>query len=113
MIFAANLLAHPRLLRTGLHEGHLENIMSSSHGVRRATTKSVARDPFCSGPKAREGTGKEGLFLGGRTRARTWDPMIKSHLLYQLSYAPGTWPRKAFARGGSFSKAIRRCPANH
>src|SRR6202171_3512723 len=27
---------------------------------------------------------------GGRTRARTWDPMIKSHLLYQLSYAPGT-----------------------
>ena len=29
--------------------------------------------------------------LGGRTRARTWDPMIKSHLLYQLSYAPGTW----------------------
>src|SRR6266436_8440909 len=29
---------------------------------------------------------------GGRTRARTWDPMIKSHLLYQLSYAPGTSP---------------------
>lgn len=27
---------------------------------------------------------------GGRTRARTWDPMIKSHLLYQLSYAPGS-----------------------
>ncbi|HEV7878590.1 hypothetical protein, partial [Bradyrhizobium sp.] len=27
-----------------------------------------------------------------RTRARTWDPMIKSHLLYQLSYAPGTSP---------------------
>ena len=26
----------------------------------------------------------------GRTRARTWDPMIKSHLLYQLSYAPGS-----------------------
>ena len=30
--------------------------------------------------------------IGGRTRARTWDPMIKSHLLYQLSYAPGTSP---------------------
>ena len=33
-----------------------------------------------------------GLFLvsghGGRTRARTWDPLIKSQLLYQLSYAP-------------------------
>ena len=28
--------------------------------------------------------------LGGRTRARTWDPLIKSQLLYQLSYAPGT-----------------------
>ena len=41
---------------------------------------------------------------GGRTRARTWDPMIKSHLLYQLSYAPGTWPRKAFARGGRLAK---------
>ena len=27
--------------------------------------------------------------LGGRTRARTWDPLIKSQLLYQLSYAPG------------------------
>jgi hypothetical protein len=27
---------------------------------------------------------------GGRTRARTWDPLIKSQLLYQLSYAPGT-----------------------
>lgn len=31
---------------------------------------------------------------GGRTRARTWDPLIKSQLLYQLSYAPepGSWP---------------------
>lgn len=29
---------------------------------------------------------------GGRTRARTWDPLIKSQLLYQLSYAPGTDP---------------------
>ena len=28
--------------------------------------------------------------LGGRTRARTWDPLIKSQLLYQLSYAPET-----------------------
>ena len=26
---------------------------------------------------------------GGRTRARTWDPLIKSQLLYQLSYASG------------------------
>ena len=27
-------------------------------------------------------------FAGGRTRTRTWDPLIKSQLLYQLSYAP-------------------------
>jgi hypothetical protein len=27
--------------------------------------------------------------LGGRTRTRTLDPLIKSQLLYQLSYAPG------------------------
>src|SRR5436305_7434160 len=42
--------------------------------------------------------------LGGRTRARTWDPMIKSHLLYQLSYAPGTCVRKALARGRRLAK---------
>lgn len=30
--------------------------------------------------------------FGGRTRARTWDPLIKSQLLYQLSYAPGSNP---------------------
>src|SRR5437016_5443589 len=35
--------------------------------------------------------------LGGRTRARTWDPLIKSQLLYQLSYAPGARSGKAFA----------------
>ena len=36
--------------------------------------------------------------IGGRTRARTWDPLIKSQLLYQLSYAPetvGKPPRRA------------------
>jgi hypothetical protein len=42
---------------------------------------------------------------GGRTRARTWDPMIKSHLLYQLSYAPGTGP-ESLRKRASFSKAI-------
>jgi hypothetical protein len=26
--------------------------------------------------------------IGGRTRIRTWDLLIKSQLLYQLSYAP-------------------------
>ena len=36
---------------------------------------------------------------GGRTRARTWDPMIKSYLLYQLSYAPGSWSGKPSQEG--------------
>jgi hypothetical protein len=32
--------------------------------------------------------------IGGRTRIRTLDPLIKSQLLYQLSYAPGSrWGR--------------------
>jgi hypothetical protein len=51
------------------------------------------------------------LFLGGRTRARTWDPLIKSQLLYQLSYAPGTGP-EGLRKRASFSKATPRCPAN-
>src|SRR6266436_4979695 len=58
--------------------------------------------------KNRCGTGACG---GGRTRARTWDPMIKSHLLYQLSYAPGTGP-ESLRKRASFSKATPRCPAN-
>src|SRR6202790_5327592 len=48
---------------------------------------------------------------GGRTRARTWDPLIKSQLLYQLSYAPGTGP-ESLRKRASFSKATPRCPAN-
>ena len=51
------------------------------------------------------------LASGGRTRARTWDPMIKSHLLYQLSYAPGTGP-ESLRKRASFSKATLRCPAS-
>ena len=34
-------------------------------------------------------SGMDGRFsVGGRTRTRTLDPLIKSQLLYQLSYAP-------------------------
>ncbi len=48
--------------------------------------------------------------VGGRTRARTWDPLIKSQLLYQLSYAPGphTWgsPKPA-----GLSNSTPHCPA--
>jgi hypothetical protein len=43
--------------------------------------------------------------LGGRTRARTWDPLIKSQLLYQLSYAPDALKgREAFASGRRLAK---------
>ena len=38
-------------------------------------------------------------FDGGRTRARTLDPLIKSQLLYQLSYAPIKAKRGALPRG--------------
>jgi hypothetical protein len=37
-----------------LYQEHSENIIISSHGVRRPTTKSVARDPFCSRPSSRD-----------------------------------------------------------
>jgi hypothetical protein len=51
-----------------------------SHGVRRPTIKNVARDPFCSLLLSREAIGKKGFLLGGRTRARTWDPLIKRQM---------------------------------
>jgi hypothetical protein len=46
---------------------------------------------------------------GGRTRARTLDPLIKSQLLYQLSYAPiGNNQSAGFAAldGGDVAKQI-------
>ena len=44
---------------------------------------------------------KSESFDGGRTRARTLDPLIKSQLLYQLSYAPiESGGRSAAARPG-------------
>ncbi len=48
---------------------------------------------------------------GGRTRARTWDPLIKSQLLYQLSYAPGLPSAGSPAGRGSLSKGETGCPA--
>jgi hypothetical protein len=38
-------------------------------------------------------------FIGGRRRTRTFDPLIKSQLLYQLSYAPGH-QKQTGPRGG-------------
>ena len=37
---------------------------------------------------------KSAGYRGGDTGTRTLDPMIKSHLLYQLSYVPKTGPGK-------------------
>ena len=71
----------------------------SNLAVRRPITKSVARDPVCSSPSSREATGKKGFLLGGRTRARTWDPLIKSQLLYQLSYAPAKGRKNRLQEG--------------
>src|SRR3954471_10579888 len=50
--------------------------------------------------------------MGGRTRARTWDPLIKSQLLYQLSYAPGPPRRGKLPQAGSCNKRWPGCPAN-
>ena len=62
--------------------------------------RSKENDRFCKG------------LNGGGTRARTWDPMIKSYLLYQLSYAPvGRRSRKSPRKRASFSKATPGCPA--
>jgi hypothetical protein len=35
---------------------------------------------------------RESWKIGGRSRTRTYDPLIKSQLLYHLSYAPGQRP---------------------
>jgi hypothetical protein len=44
---------------------------------------------------------------GGRSRARTYDPLIKSQLLYQLSYAPPNAGYRRKRRG--FTKAFPAC----
>ena len=69
-----------RLARAGVEEAHAPPIIAHLEGT-------TPRRFSCGLLRVLEG-------LGGRTRARTWDPMIKSHLLYQLSYAPGTGPEK-------------------
>ena len=48
--------------------------------------------------------------FGGRTRTRTLDPLIKSQLLYQLSYAPGS-PLRELPEAASCNKVRRGCPA--
>ena len=47
---------------------------------------------------------------GGCNRARTCDPLIKSQLLYQLSYTPGSRKRARIAAGRSTIKRPPPCP---
>ena len=48
---------------------------------------------------ARVGNSLDFKVAGGCTRARTWDPLIKSQLLYQLSYTPVA-PRQTLESSG-------------
>jgi hypothetical protein len=44
---------------------------------------------------------------GGRTRTRTWDPLIKSQLLYQLSYAPPGPGERRYSKGWGLCRGRR------
>ena len=59
-------------------------------GQRQTETTGTERKAAISAtqPSFREISAIAGV-NGGRTRTRTLDPLIKSQLLYQLSYAPG------------------------
>ena len=63
------------------------NIVETSHRATSDHEKRRTRRALFQGPKWKN-PALAGLWDGGRTRARTWDPLIKSQLLYQLSYAP-------------------------
>jgi hypothetical protein len=90
-----------RLLPTQSISGH--GVRDRLHLVVRPDVLEARRDVLM-----RRG-GKRSGINGGRTRTRTWDPLIKSQLLYQLSYAPGMPPRSP-ARAASCSKASSHCP---
>ena len=47
---------------------------------------------FVPCPKNKKSAKRRFFISGGDTGTRTLDPMIKSHLLYQLSYVPKTEP---------------------
>jgi hypothetical protein len=85
-----------------------QRVLNCGSPIRRgSTTLKPNIKPLCDG-LVRKGE-KRSRINGGRTRTRTWDPLIKSQLLYQLSYAPGISPPPA-VRAGSCSKAGSHCP---
>jgi hypothetical protein len=74
---------------------------SGRDGGRRGTAPHESDVPSIAWPvrvvKSRTGRGAAAQIAsrakaGGRTRTRTLDPLIKSQLLYQLSYAPFASP---------------------
>ncbi len=49
--------------------------------------------------------------VGGRSRTRTYDPLIKSQLLYHLSYAPGRRPKGPTPKVAPLTSPRSPCPA--
>ena len=64
-------------------------------GVRRRANKQGSGS---DGATSREHEGKQGSDIGSSNRTRTCDPMINSHLLYQLSYRGTTKYRSISGR---------------
>jgi hypothetical protein len=63
-------------------------LLPAAQGVSLATLRHLASHVKLLGIKSVADMWQGIVFDGGRTRARTLDPLIKSQLLYQLSYAP-------------------------
>jgi hypothetical protein len=59
-----------------------------SRSIKPRPNPNLAPIWFPSGGDRLRFRGERVAFDGGRTRIRTLDPLIKSQLLYQLSYAP-------------------------
>ena len=62
----------------------------SAHAEARSTLKIKYQRPFRIRFTDNRRLFNSAAWNGGRTRTRTLDPLIKSQLLYQLSYAPCT-----------------------
>jgi hypothetical protein len=80
---------------------------------RRPVTRLHTRSDFVRKNRLPQFSLSAQFFDGGRTRARTLDPLIKSQLLYQLSYAPieVVGSRGSPAKSAAFSKGAKASPA--
>src|SRR5262245_43543091 len=92
---------------TGNWEAPLGDFVTTSAAAKRGVqipSKRVLNVPASAFSQNGEASDSKGFVDGGRTRARTWDPLIKSQLLYQLSYAPGKTSGKGPRRRGAVAK---------